>query len=50
MHLGVVISGILPSVDISIILDIRGHTSDEGYSKYYHAIDGYWVEDNLRDA
>ena len=41
MHLGMVISG---------ILDIRGHTQVEGYSEYHHAINGYWVVDNLGDS
>ena len=27
-----------------VISDIRGHTQVEGYSEYYHAINGYWVD------
>ena len=41
MHLGLVISG---------ILDIRDHTQVEGYLEYHHAINGYWVVDNLGDS
>ena len=41
MHLGMVISG---------ILDIRGHTEVKVYSEYHHAINGYWVTDNLGDS
>ena len=38
MHLGMVIFN---------ILDIRGHTRVKVYSEYHHAINGYWVADNL---
>ena len=41
MHLGMVTPG---------ILDIRGHTQVEGYSEYHHAMNGYWVADNLGDS
>ena len=41
MHLGMVIFD---------ILDIRGHTKVEVYSEYHHAINGYWVVDNLGDS
>ena len=33
-----------------VISDIRGHTQVEGYSEYHHAINGYWVADNLGDS
>ena len=42
MHLGTVIS--------DMILDIRGHTNVEENSEYHHAINGYWVVDNLGDS
>ena len=35
---------------ISGILDIRGHTKAKVYSEHHHAINGYWVVDNLRDS
>ena len=41
MNLGMVISG---------ILDIRGPTKVKVYSEYHHAINGYWVVDNLGDS
>ena len=41
MHLGMVISD---------ILDTRGHTKVKVYSEYHHAINGYWVVDNLGDS
>ena len=41
MHLGMVIFD---------ILDIRGHTKVKVYSEYHHAINGYWVVDNLGDS
>ena len=28
----------------------RNHTQVAGYSEYHHAINGYWVVDNLRDS
>ena len=33
-----------------VITDIRSHTQAEGYSEYHHAINGYWVVDNLVDS
>ena len=32
------------------ILDIRGHAKLKVYSDYHHAINGYWVVDNLGDS
>ena len=41
IHLGMVIFD---------ILDIRGHTQVKDCSEYHHAINGYWVVDNLGDS
>ena len=30
--------------------DTRGHTKVKVYSEYHHAINGYWVVDNLGDS